>query len=170
MSGLTESSISRFLSGERLPGYQVILNIANGLDIDPGLLFRNHNSISNKSNMKYAAVFKYGVVVPGESCEHSGYMSFNFHISENIIDGDISPLVNYNDISHKLIFVKSGSIGFKMNNEKYKDIIAGNICEISGNEQSAFISAGTSFTYSVFCNKSSRLTEFREFLFGKLFK
>lgn len=171
LSGLTESSISRFLSGERLPGYQAIMNIAEGLNVSPGLLFNSkiqHDHVAGK--IKHAAIFRYGIVVPDDFSEHSGSLSFNFYISENVIDGDVSSLYIDEDINHRFIFVKNGSVGFKMDNEKYKDISAGNMVEISGAERSAFIPAGTTFTYNLFSNKSDKLARFKNRFFGQLLK
>jgi len=171
LSGLTESSISRFLSGERLPGYQAIMNIADGLNISPGLLFNSRMEARGfNENIKHAAVFKYGIIVPDEFSEHSGYLSFSFYISENIIDGDVKALYIDEDINHRFIFVKTGSVGLKMDNEKFKDIHAGNMVEISGAEKSVFIHAGTTFTYNLFCSKSDKLTRFKNRFFGQLLK
>lgn len=48
LSGITESSISRYLTGERTPRIDIIINFAKALKVDPDYLIRNDEELNEK--------------------------------------------------------------------------------------------------------------------------
>jgi transcriptional regulator with XRE-family HTH domain len=48
LSGITESSISRYLNGERTPRIDIIINFAKALKVNPNYLICNDDDLSKK--------------------------------------------------------------------------------------------------------------------------
>ena len=51
LSGITEASISRYLTGERTPRIDIIINFAKALKVDPDYLIRNDEELNEKKRL-----------------------------------------------------------------------------------------------------------------------